>query len=76
MKKIIVTFDDGIDESVAVNKVLAVIESGRISENKHGKNFCWMTTFSDGLCVSTRPKRSAESLDSFHVSRTGQKANA
>jgi hypothetical protein len=74
MKKIIITFEDGIDESLAICKVLAVIESGRISENKHGKNFCWLSTWPDGFTVSTRPRRSAESSDSFHVSRTGQKA--
>lgn len=53
--KIIIDIRDGISEQVAMERVLHVIEQGRIS--KQGKLFCYVTTWTDGIKVYTRDYR-------------------
>ena len=66
MKKIIITFE-GVDEATALDRVSNVIQSGRVSWNKHGRHFCWLTTWGDGITVHTKAKRKGQKSDSFHV---------
>jgi len=66
MKKIIITYE-GVDEDTAMTRVNNVIRGGRVSENKNGKHFCWVTTWTDGVVVYTRAKKKGQDSDSFHI---------
>ena len=56
-----------IDPALAVQRVNQVIEDGRISNN--GKNYCWITTWSDDICVAVREYRKS---DCFVVYKKGE----
>lgn len=55
---------DNLTDAEAVSLVLQVIQKGRISNSKHWKQYCWMST-SDSANISAS-KRSDLS-DTFHV---------
>ncbi len=67
--RIIIDFDgESITETVALDRVLAVVREGRISETAKGvEHFCWHTSFRDGTEVSARKKKKRQQSDSFMV---------
>ena len=52
MPKMIITIDDTVDDLTAAYAVLKVVQHGRISENKNGRSYCFVTTFKDGVKVA------------------------
>lgn len=67
--KIIIKFDNGIDEIQALSNVLRVIQEGRVSKTSKGvKHFCWSTRFCNGICVFVGVKKKNQTSDSFRVS--------
>lgn len=67
MSKILIEVRDNVMPDDALARVFQVIQGGRVSENKHGKHYCWHTVFVDGIHVSVRPKRHPKAADSFIV---------
>lgn len=65
-ERIIITYY-GVSPELAMERVSSVIKGGKISKNKHGKNYCWLTAWGDKTRVSTRPKRKGQKVDSFIV---------
>lgn len=55
MPKIYIDVRDGIDPSIAAERVAEVIKQGRISENN--TKYCYVTKWTDGIIVYTREKR-------------------
>lgn len=56
----------GVTEGEALNYVMSVIHKGRISKNKFGLSYCFVTIFTDGTrVVADRTK----TMDTFNVSR-------
>jgi hypothetical protein len=67
MKKIIITFDDEVLDIEAVLAVESVIEQGRISENKNGPCYCFVTTFKNGgVSYADRTK---SGTDTFRITK-------
>jgi len=56
-----------IDPALALTKVKQVIEQGKLSND--GKNYCWITEWSDDIVVSVRENRKS---DCFVVYKKGQ----
>ena len=73
MKRIIITFGPEIDEETAIQRVFSVVKQGRISEHKHGRHYCWVTTFPNEETVVVRPRKKGQTSDSFHVYKSGVK---
>lgn len=69
MSRVIIEFASGVEPCLALRCVEVVIAQGRISEARGRKQYCFFTTFEDGLVVYARPLRSDTSADSFLVSR-------
>lgn len=67
MSRIIINIRDGISEEDAIYMVKLSMESGRISSNKNGKHYCWMTTFKTGEAVSVTAKKKGQTSDIFNV---------
>lgn len=66
-KIIIKILNRDISEIDAINKVLTVIQEGRVSIGaKDKKHYCWITAFMDGGIVSVTPKYKTDS-DIFTV---------
>ena len=55
MPKIYIDIRDGIDPEDAVRRVAHVIEEGRVFKNN--TMYCFLTTWKDGIAVSTREYR-------------------
>jgi hypothetical protein len=53
--KIIIDIRDDIPHETAMERVMYVIQQGRVS--KKGKLFCYVTTWKDGIKVYTRDYR-------------------
>ena len=53
--KIIIDIRDDIPHETAMERVMYVIQKGRVSKN--GKLFCYVTTWKDGIKVYTRDYR-------------------
>lgn len=51
----------------AIERVADVIRAGRVSEASGIKQYCFITTYRDGVEVYTRRKRSVKSADSFLI---------
>jgi hypothetical protein len=56
-----------IDPALALTKVKQVIEQGKLSND--GKNYCWITEWSDDIVVYTRDNRKS---DCFVVYKKGE----
>ena len=56
-----------INPALALTKVKQVIEQGKISND--GKNYCWITEWTDDIVVYTRDNRKS---DCFVVYKKGQ----
>ena len=65
MNRIIINIDNGIDPECAARMVAAVIGQGRIS--KHGKQFCYVTTFHNECVVYAGKTRNGS--DVFRVAK-------
>lgn len=68
-KKIIIDIEDDLPTKTALRLVGQVIDAGRMSQTGPYRQFCFCTTFKNGLQVVARPKRSA-ATDSFRVEKT------
>ncbi len=73
MSRVIIDCDDEIDLEDGIRRVLRVVAEGRVSEAGGVKHFCWVTTWTDGVCVFVRRKRSKSAADSFRVSKRNEK---
>ena len=56
--KIHIQIRNDIDPALALSRVKQVIEQGKISNN--GKNYCWITEWSDDIVVYTRDNRKSD----------------
>ena len=65
--KIHIDIRNDINPALALFKVRHVIEQGKVSNN--GKNYCWMTEWSDDIVVSVRENRKS---DCFVVYKKGK----
>ena len=65
--KIHIDIRNDIDAALALTKVKQVIEQGKISND--GKNYCWITEWTDGIVVYTRDNRKS---DCFVVYKKGE----
>lgn len=50
--KIIIHNYTDLPHYIVLNKVNAVIQNGKISETKHGKQYCFVTMFNDNYTVT------------------------
>lgn len=67
-KKVIIHYDGDMKLYDVFKKVLKVISMGRISKARGRKQFCFVTTFHDGLIVYAMEKRN-DTTDTFAVER-------
>jgi hypothetical protein len=65
--KIHIDVRNDINPALALSKVRHVIEQGKISND--GKNYCWITEWSDDIVVSVRENRKS---DCFVVYKKGE----
>ena len=65
-QKIHITIEDGINPVMALEKIKCVVSNGKIS--KHGKLYCYVTEFADGIVVKVADYRKG---DCFLVSKKG-----
>lgn len=65
MPKMTTTIDDTVDDLTAAYAVLKVVQQGRISENKNGRCYCFVTTFKNGVKVFA--DRTKSGTDTFKV---------
>ena len=65
--KIHIQVKNDIDPALALSRIKQVIEQGKISND--GKNYCWITEWSDDIVVSVRENRKS---DCFVVYKKGQ----
>lgn len=65
--KIHIQIRNDIDPALALSRVKQVIEQGKISNN--GKNYSWITEWSDDIVVYTRENRKS---DCFVVYKKGE----
>ena len=56
---------DGIDPAIAVQRVATVMAGGRVSDE--GRDYCWVSTFSDGIVVCVLRVYGRVNSDSFVV---------
>ncbi len=70
MSRFIIDVRDNIDPAAALLYVGNVIHQGKIS--KDNTQYCWLTTFHDGITVITRDNRKS---DSFVVCKDKNKKN-
>ena len=73
MGRIIIDYDDTISDNEAIHRVATVVADGKISESNNVPHYCWATSFSDGVVVWTRRKKSYQKSDSFCVTRGKQR---
>lgn len=67
MKKIIITFDEGIEDIEATFAVTGVIKRGRISKSRNGQCYCFLTTFTNNTrCFAERTKNGT---DTFRITK-------
>lgn len=63
MGKLIIKFDDDLEWDEIFHYASGVIEEGRISYNKKGKQFCFYTTFGNSVGVSAfKPSANTDTL--------------
>lgn len=68
-EKVSITIQDEIPPYFALSRILHVMREGKISEDSKGNRYyCWLTRWSDGICVATR--RTRKGLYSFVVYRS------
>lgn len=65
MRKITIEIDDDIEDLTAMWAALNVVRYGRVSDN--GRQYCFVTTFKNGVKVFTRRTRAG--TDVFHVTK-------
>jgi len=64
-KRIIINFTDDIEIKDVLVRVLEVINGGKVSQTGNGiKHYCWLTSWTDGVAVSTNRKKN-ENSESF-----------
>jgi hypothetical protein len=68
MNRVIISIEDNISDVAATECVLSVIKQGKISETKNKKQYCFITTFNNGIVVNARSKYNLKA-DSFIVYR-------
>jgi hypothetical protein len=63
MKRLILNIDESVSEEDALRYVVKVVQEGRISETKNGKQFCFYTVFNENCHVSaTKSKTGTETF--------------
>lgn len=70
--KLIINITDSVEPEIALTLVRNVILGGRVSKNKVGEQFCWVTTFksSNGeFVVYSKGHRKGSETESFYVSK-------
>jgi hypothetical protein len=64
-----------MDAEYAFELVREVVIRGRVSKNKNGDHFCWLSIIHQGsrdeIQVAVHPKRKGQTSDSFVITRTG-----
>jgi len=55
----------GVDIDTALVCVKYVISEGKVSVAQGVKHYCWLTTWKNGIAVSTRRKKKGQKSDSF-----------
>ena len=65
--KIIIDYYD-IDPALAIQRVLGVVQGGKISRSGKGiDHYCWASRYNTGEVVGVRTKRNEKAADSFVV---------
>ena len=67
MKKIIITFDDEVEDIEAILAVESVIKQGRISMSNNGTCYCFVTTFANGGMAYADKTKSG--TDTFRITK-------
>lgn len=65
--KVIIEVRDGVTGYSAIYKVARVIESGQVSQSGGISQYCFATTFTDGVVVVAKRRRSPNAAHSFVV---------
>lgn len=65
MPRMTITIDDTVDDLTAAWAVTNVIKQGRISENKNGRCYCFVTIFKNDVKVYA--DRTKSGTDTFKV---------
>ena len=70
MPRLIIDYPDDMPILDALQYIHQHVEPGRISENKNGAHFCWVSRFErDGITVVTRPRHKEQKSDSLSIIR-------
>lgn len=70
MARLIVDYPDDMSVDDALRYVQQHVEPGRISGNKNGSHFCWVSRWNKhGITVVTRPRHPKQKSDSLSVIR-------
>ena len=65
-RRIIITIEEDISDLDALDYVATVVGNGKVSKYKETEQYCFGTTFSNGVKVFARDKRNVNT-DSFVV---------
>lgn len=65
--KAIIKYPDTITLEEALKKVLKVIEEGRVSETKRGKQFCFLTRFNNNPITKVIATLTKNKTDVFEI---------
>ncbi len=68
MSKIIIYNKTELSDEEAMKRVLMVIQEGKISQTKRGKQYCFATSFKSGVVVTCNKLR--EETYTFRVERS------
>lgn len=77
MEKIIITLGNKVNPAVATSLVSSVLDDGKISKNKSGKQYCWVTSFETKygkFVVFNKGRRKGSETDSFIVTKDTRKS--
>jgi hypothetical protein len=68
--RLLITIIQGVSDIDAIAAVARVVAMGRVSDGTDGnKHYCWHSTLTNGVQVSTRQKKKHQTSDSFLVWR-------
>lgn len=66
-RRITIQVDETVGDYEALHALLDVVAIGQISKGAKGKDhYCWHTSFSNGIHISTKPKYGTDS-DRFEI---------
>ena len=69
-RRITIEIEEGISDKTAIERLLVVIQGGRVSIGAKGKeHYCWVTTWEDGIRVYSKEKYKTDN-DRFLIYKT------